>query len=78
MDYWSLFVAFMGSDMEKFTARHDGAALHIPLDYIAHAFVWQHTPEGHKFWANKQKEWREFAKNPTKLHKLLAGIDHGN
>lgn len=75
MDYWSLFVAFMGSDMEKFNASYNKSALDHHLDYIAHAFVWERSPEGHVFWENKQRAWRGFIKNPTKLHKLLAGIE---
>lgn len=71
MDYWSLFVAFMGSDMEKFNANYDRRKLTYHLDYIAHAFVWERTPEGHNFWQSKQRQWREFAQNPTKLHKFL-------
>jgi hypothetical protein len=75
MDYWSLFVAFMGSDMEKFNANYVRRELKVPQDYIGHAFVWAGSPEGHEFWYEKQKQWRAFVQNPTKLHKLLAGIE---
>lgn len=86
MDYWSLFVAFMGNDMEKFNANCRAKistltrveTIEDANNYIGYAFIWEKTPEGFQFWQSKQAEWRRFLLNPTKLHKLLAGIDHEN
>lgn len=74
MDYWSLFVAFMGSDMEKFNGNSPLVA-ESPDKYISASFSWSDSTEGRDFWYNKSNQWKELIQNPTKLHKLLAGIE---
>jgi hypothetical protein len=79
MDYWNMFEAFMGEDLEKYlrSANVELTVQDAPNTYLTNAFDWLGSPEGHGFWLDKNIKWNRVYCNPTKLHKLLAGVDHG-
>ena len=83
-----LFVKFLEENgiLERYKERFDkdyykreSRSVYGGPDYfVSVAFLWHNTPEQSEFWYTIDNRWRGFLESPTKLHRLLKGIENEN